>query len=218
MPRRFPDGFTWGTATAAHQIEGGNWNNDWWDVGAHAGLRAASSRPATPATRGTGGPTTSPSCADLGFGNYRFSIEWSRIEPEEGEWSPASIDHYRRQCEALLAAGVDPVVTFHHFTTPRWVAAQGRVGRCPPPPTASPPSAAAPPASSATCMQPGLHDQRAEHRLDDRATSPACSRPATRDVELRRRVNGVFVDAHRKAVDAIRDGGAGRARRRSRCR
>ena len=39
-------------------------------------------------------------CAELGFDHYRFSIEWSRIEPEEGEWSVAAVDHYRRQCDA----------------------------------------------------------------------------------------------------------------------
>jgi beta-glucosidase len=62
---------------------------------------------------------------DLGLGSYRFSIEWSRIEPEEGEWSRAAVDQYRRIGEALLVAGIVPVVTFHHFTTPRWLSAQG---------------------------------------------------------------------------------------------
>src|SRR5690606_35757254 len=57
--------------------------------------------------------------------SYRFSIEWSRIEPEAGEWSQASIDHYLRIGEALLESGIDPVITFHHFTTPRWVADDG---------------------------------------------------------------------------------------------
>ncbi|HUC03876.1 MAG TPA: family 1 glycosylhydrolase, partial [Acidimicrobiales bacterium] len=54
-----------------------------------------------------------------------FSVEWSRIEPAEGEFSTATLEHYRRQCEGLLARGVEPVVTFHHFTTPRWLSAQG---------------------------------------------------------------------------------------------
>ncbi|HLT70210.1 MAG TPA: family 1 glycosylhydrolase, partial [Acidimicrobiales bacterium] len=121
---RFPDGFLWGTATAAHQIEGGNWNNDWW---------------AWEHTEGS--PTAEPSgdacdswnrweedvalVADLGVGTYRFSVEWSRIEPEEGEWSRAAVAHYRRLCEALRAHGVEPTVTLHHFTTPRWVVARG---------------------------------------------------------------------------------------------
>src|SRR4029079_18733886 len=90
MTRRFPDGFLWGTATAAHQIEGGNWNNDWW---------AWEHNPDS----GTTEPSIDAcdSChryrddhaiiADLGFDNYRFSVEWSRIEPEEGEFSVAAL-------------------------------------------------------------------------------------------------------------------------------
>jgi len=124
MAKNFPEGFRWGTATAAHQVEGGNWNNDWW-AWEHAG----------------GSPCEEPSgdavdqwhlyeqdialCAALGFDNYRFSIEWSRIEPEPGLFSRAALDHYRRVCAACHAHGMEPVVTFHHFTTPRWVAAEG---------------------------------------------------------------------------------------------
>src|SRR5512138_3105926 len=120
----FPEGFIWGTATAAHQVEGGNWNNDWW-AWEHA----------------EGTPCVEPSgdacdhyhryrddialLADLGFNAYRFSLEWSRIEPEDGEFSRAALDHYKRMCDACLARGLHPIVTFHHFTTPRWVAARG---------------------------------------------------------------------------------------------
>ena len=63
--------------------------------------------------------------AGLGLDNYRFSVEWSRIEPAEGEFSRAALAHYRRQCLGLRERGVDPVVTFHHFTTPQWLTAQG---------------------------------------------------------------------------------------------
>jgi beta-glucosidase len=124
MTNNFPEGFRWGTATAAHQVEGGNWNNDWW-AWEHA----------------AGSPCEAPSgdavdqwhlydedialCAALGFDNYRFSIEWSRIEPEPGEFSRAALDHYRRVCASCHAHGIEPVVTFHHFTTPRWVVAEG---------------------------------------------------------------------------------------------
>ena len=120
----FPDGFRWGTATAAHQVEGGNWNNDWW-AWEHA----------------EGTPCEAPSgdacdqwhrfdedialCAALGFDNYRFSIEWSRIEPEPGEFSTAALEHYRRVLASCRTHGIEPVVTFHHFTTPRWVAQRG---------------------------------------------------------------------------------------------
>ena len=120
----FPDGFLWGTATAAHQVEGNNWNNDWW---------AWEHTPGSPCQEPSG-----DACdhfhrygddirllAGLGFGAYRFSLEWSRIEPEEGESSRAALDHYRRMCAACLEHGVAPVVTFHHFTTPRWAAVDG---------------------------------------------------------------------------------------------
>jgi beta-glucosidase len=63
--------------------------------------------------------------AALGFDHYRFSLEWSRIEPEPGEFSVAALDHYRRVCASCLAHGVEPVATFHHFTTPRWAVAEG---------------------------------------------------------------------------------------------
>ena len=63
--------------------------------------------------------------AGLGLGAYRFSLEWSRIEPEEGEFSRVALDHYRRMAATCHEHGVLPVVTFHHFTHPRWLAAAG---------------------------------------------------------------------------------------------
>ncbi len=124
MATNFPQGFRWGTATAAHQVEGGNWNNDWW-AWEHA--------PNTPCEEPSGDACDQLNrydsdialCAALGFDNYRFSIEWSRIEPEPGEFSMAALDHYRRVLASCHAHGIEPVVTFHHFTTPRWVAAEG---------------------------------------------------------------------------------------------
>ena len=120
----FPEGFRWGTATAAHQVEGGNWNNDWW-AWEHA--------PGSPCEAPSGDACDQWNrfdedialCAALGFDHYRFSIEWSRIEPEEGEFSLAALDHYRRVAASCHVHGIEPVVTFHHFTTPRWVAARG---------------------------------------------------------------------------------------------
>jgi beta-glucosidase len=124
MALQFPNGFQWGTATAAHQVEGGNWNNDWW-AWEHA--------EGTPCEEPSGDACDQLNrydsdialCAALGFDNYRFSIEWSRIEPEPGEFSIAALDHYRRVCASCREHGIEPVVTFHHFTTPRWVVAQG---------------------------------------------------------------------------------------------
>jgi beta-glucosidase len=124
MTISFPNGFLWGTATAAHQVEGGNWNNDWW-LFEHT--------PGTAATEPSGDacdhfwryPEDIALLAGLGFGAYRFSLEWSRIEPEEGEWSVSALDHYRRMIAACRDHGLLPVITFHHFTTPRWAATDG---------------------------------------------------------------------------------------------
>ena len=77
--------------------------------------------------------------ASLGFGAYRFSIEWSRIEPEKDEWSLAALDHYRRSAPRPGNWASCPMVTFHHFTTPSgWPGAE--VGRRPTRPSASPAS------------------------------------------------------------------------------
>jgi len=120
----FPLGFVWGVATAAHQIEGGNVNNDWW---------AWEHNPGSGTAEPSGDACDSfhrwsedvDLAAGMGVGAYRFSLEWSRIEPAEGEFSRAALEHYRRICTACLERGVTPVVTFHHFTTPRWLSARG---------------------------------------------------------------------------------------------
>jgi len=201
MSQAFPDGFRWGTATAAHQIEGGNWNNDWW-AWEHTEGSGCVEPSGDACDSWHRWPEDVALCVDLGLTDYRFSIEWSRIEPEEGEWSPAAVDHYRRQCEVLIAAGLDPVVTFHHFTTPRWVAAEG--GWTDP----------------ATADRFAAFCRRAAEELAP-VLRRACTinepnvvstighllgafPPGARDVELRRKVNGIFCDAHRKAVEAIR--------------
>ena len=120
----FPAGFSWGTATAAHQIEGGNTNNDWWAF-EHAPDSGCAESSGDGCDSWLRWEEDADLVASLGLDNYRFSVEWSRIEPDEGEISRAALAHYRRQCEGLRDRGIDPVITFHHFTTPRWLAAQG---------------------------------------------------------------------------------------------
>lgn len=117
---RFPDGFLFGAAVSAHQVEGGNVNSDWW-WWEHL--------ESTPVHEPSG-----DACdfyhryredvsllAGFGLNAFRFSIEWARIEPAEGEFSRAALDHYRRVLEACRESNVMPVVTFHHFTLPRWL-------------------------------------------------------------------------------------------------
>ena len=124
MTITFPDGFLWGTSTAAHQVEGGNWNNDWW-VWEHAEGTRCVEPSGDACDHYWRYPDDIALIAELGFGAYRFSIEWSRIEPEDGEFSLAALDHYRRMIATCREHELVPIVTFHHFTTPRWLAARG---------------------------------------------------------------------------------------------
>jgi beta-glucosidase len=120
----FPGGFLWGAATAAHQVEGGNVNNDSWLLEHLPGSHYAE-------VSGDACDHYHRYCddialvADLGLTAYRFSLEWSRIEPEEGEFSRAALDHYRRMLATCHESNITPILTFHHFTSPRWIAASG---------------------------------------------------------------------------------------------
>jgi beta-glucosidase len=122
--RRLPEGFLWGTSTAAHQIEGNNTNSDWW-------LFEHMENPYVKEPSGDAcdsyhrWPEDMDLLAELGFTDYRFSIEWARIEPAPGEFSNAAIAHYRRMVEGALARGLRPMVTLHHFTVPRWFLERG---------------------------------------------------------------------------------------------
>ena len=122
---KFPEDFLWGTATAAHQVEGGNHANDWWaweQVAGHI----------------KNGDRSDPACEhyerfridfdllrSLHQNAHRFSLEWSRIEPAPGEFSSTAIAHYRDVLQALRDRGMEPFVTLHHFTNPTWISAAG---------------------------------------------------------------------------------------------
>lgn len=122
--RSFPLGFVWGAATAAHQVEGGNVASDCWALEhANPSVFAEPSGDAIDQYHRYGDDLAL--LAALGLNSYRFSIEWARIEPEEGFISQAAIDHYKRLIDACWARGLAPCATFHHFTTPRWMARQG---------------------------------------------------------------------------------------------
>ncbi|MDX2167811.1 MAG: family 1 glycosylhydrolase [Deltaproteobacteria bacterium] len=124
MSVQFPAGFVWGTATAAHQVEGNNVNSDFWLLEHTPGtLFAEPSGDACDHFHRYGDDIRLLKA--LGFGAYRFSVEWARIEPEEGCFSLAALDHYRRMLAACHEHGVRPCVTFHHFTSPRWFTADG---------------------------------------------------------------------------------------------
>jgi len=121
---RFPKGFLWGTATAAHQVEGNNvYSDNWLFEHVPGTIYAEPSGDACDHYHRY--PEDIALLAELGFNMYRFSIEWARIEPEEGEFSRAGLEHYRRMLATCHEHGLTPMVTFHHFTSPRWLIAAG---------------------------------------------------------------------------------------------
>ena len=121
---RFPPGFLFGASTAAHQIEGANTNSNWWAIEHHPSSHVAEpSGDAADSFHRWGEDLDL--VAELGFNAYRFSIEWARIEPAPGELSYAALAHYRAMIDGALERGIEPVVTLHHFTEPRWVTDAG---------------------------------------------------------------------------------------------
>jgi beta-glucosidase len=122
--RSFPAGFLFGAATAGHQVEGDNRNSDWW---------AWEQRPGTPVAEPSGAacehltryPQDVALLADAGLNTYRYSVEWSRVEPAEGSFDRDALDHYRRMTQTVVDAGLTPMVTLNHFTVPQWFAARG---------------------------------------------------------------------------------------------
>ena len=117
---RFPDRFLWGVATAAHQVEGNNVGSDAWLMEHLPGsvYREPSGDAADFYYRY---PDDIAVIAALGLNAFRFSVEWARIEPENGEISTAQLDHYSRMVDTCLRHGIEPVVTLHHFTSPQWL-------------------------------------------------------------------------------------------------
>ncbi|CAN5526332.1 family 1 glycosylhydrolase [soil metagenome] len=122
--RPAPAGFLWGTAISAHQSEGNNTNSDAWLM---------ENLPQSMFKERSGDACDSyhlyardfAIAAGLGLNCYRLGIEWARIEPSEGHFSNAELDHYARMLESCRAAGLRPIVTLNHFTTPLWFAARG---------------------------------------------------------------------------------------------
>lgn len=146
--KAFPEDFLWGASTSSHQVEGGTYNQ-WtvWEL-EHAGDLAKKA----PQTYGQLAnwnsikvEATNPEnyvsglavdhfnkyetdfdiAQALNLNAFRFSVEWSRIEPEEGQWDRAAIEHYRRYILALKARGLEPVLNIWHWTNPVWFEAKG---------------------------------------------------------------------------------------------
>ena len=121
---RAPRDFLWGTAISAHQSEGNNTNSDSW-VRENVRPTLFRDRSGDACDSYHRYAEDIAIAARLGFNCYRLGIEWARIEPSQGFFSNAALDHYARVLEACVAQGLRPVVTFNHFTTPIWFAARG---------------------------------------------------------------------------------------------
>jgi beta-glucosidase len=118
-PPAFGPGFLWGTATSAHQVEGGNDRNDWWDF----------ERRFTPSGRASAFAELFAEDLDraraLGTNSFRFSLEWSRVEPRPGEQDASQWAYYDALVNACRARSLLPALTLVQFTLPRWAARAG---------------------------------------------------------------------------------------------
>jgi beta-glucosidase len=121
---RFPAGFWWGTGNSSTQCEGAAPAGDWlpWERAGHA----------PPSGDGNGFAARYPEdfglLAGIGLRHFRLSLEWARLEPEEGKRDAAEIERYRAILQAGRDAGLNMWVTAHHFTLPNWFAAMGSFG------------------------------------------------------------------------------------------
>ena len=144
---KFPNGFFWGAATSAHQVEGGN-HNDWseWEI-KNAKIKMQNAKLKSwpdyilknyPNLLQEENYISGRTCdhynrfeedfdlaKSLGHNAHRFSIEWSRIEPEEGKFNQEAIEHYKKAILSLRERGLEPFVTLWHWTIPLWFRDKG---------------------------------------------------------------------------------------------
>ena len=120
----FPKIFLIGAATAAHQVEGNNTNSDYWmqEQMPHSSFTEPSGLACDHYNRYEEDVRL---LAEAGLNAYRFSVEWARIEPEEGRFDETEIEHYRSVIRCCKAHGVEPIVTLMHFTSPAWLIRKG---------------------------------------------------------------------------------------------
>ena len=123
---RFPNGFLWGTATSAYQVEGENPNGTWWAWESVPGqiYQDGHSYPGCDWWRGRAEDDFEHAAA-MHNNALRLSVDWSRIEPNEGSLDEMAITRYRQMLTALRERGIEPMVTLHHFNDPLWLAVQG---------------------------------------------------------------------------------------------
>jgi len=113
---RFPEGFLWGCASAAHQVEGGN-HNDWSDLESVPGAIKDGSSAAVACDHYRRFREDLRDLADLGQNAHRFSVEWSRIEPEPGRFDAEALDHYVQVARRCTELGMEPLDCIRSATT-----------------------------------------------------------------------------------------------------
>jgi len=123
--KSFPKGFLWGTASAAHQVEGGNRNSDWWDFEHQPGRIANGDSAEIACDHYNRYREDFALLREMNQNAHRLSVEWARIEPTEGVFEPSAFRHYRDVLGELRGKGITPLVTLHHFTNPLWFVKRG---------------------------------------------------------------------------------------------
>lgn len=124
MGDKFPADFLWGVANSAYQVEGYNTNSDWyqWEM---KGRTEGGTKNGRSADYWNRYEEDHALAQQIGCNAFRNGLEWSKIEPEEGEFSEDAIEHYRKVLTDLKRLGIKRVVTLNHWTIPLWFAAKG---------------------------------------------------------------------------------------------
>ena len=121
---KFTKDFLLGAATAAHQVEGNNTNSDCWAM-EHMEHTSYAEPSLDAVDHYHRYEEDIQLMADAGLNAYRFSLEWARIEPSEGQFDEEAIEHYRDVIHCCKKHGIEPVVTLHHFSSPAWLIGKG---------------------------------------------------------------------------------------------
>lgn len=121
---KFPQDFLLGASTAAHQVEGNNIHSDCW-VMENIPHTLYADRSGEAVDHYNRYEEDISLMADAGLNAYRFSIEWARIEPEEGKFDEREVEHYRQVIACCKAHGVEPMIVLHHFSSPAWIISKG---------------------------------------------------------------------------------------------
>ena len=124
VKKSFPKNFIFGTAVASYQVEGGIYNNDWtiWENNKNSKCE----EPCGEACKHYELVNEDINLLNtLGIRAFRFSIEWSRVQPEKNTYDQEAIQHYVDKTKTLIENNIEPIITFHHFTTPEWVFNEG---------------------------------------------------------------------------------------------